>query len=210
MEFYEVLRKRRTIRDFTGQVVSDKLLAKVLDAGLQAPTNDHLRQLEFVVVKGKENISRLVADFDKNYDLVLDGIREEAAKGNLDADKYDMFMHAVPRQKRMLIESGCVVIPFFRQGGEPLLQPEKLHSLNYFASAWASLENIILAATAEGLVTCLHIPMGDETENIKKAVNSPEGYELTCLLAIGYQAPDAHICKQVSIDILDRIHENKW
>lgn len=38
MEFCEVLRKHRTIRDFTGQVVSDELLAKVLDTGLQAPT----------------------------------------------------------------------------------------------------------------------------------------------------------------------------
>ena len=38
MEFYEVLQKRRTIRDFTGQEVSDELLAKVLNAGLQAPT----------------------------------------------------------------------------------------------------------------------------------------------------------------------------
>lgn len=210
MEFCEVLRKHRTIRDFTGQVVSDELIAKVLDAGLQAPTNDHLRQLEFVVVKGKENISRLVADFDKNYDLVLDGIREEAAKGNIDADKYDMFMHAVPRQKRMLIESGCVVIPFFRQGGEPLLQPEKLHSLNFFASAWAAFENIFLTATAEGLATCLHIPMGDEVEQINRVIGSPEGYELTCLLAIGYPAYDAHICRQVQIDIHDRIHENKW
>lgn len=34
MEFCEVLRKHRTIRDFTGQVVSDELLAKVLNAGL--------------------------------------------------------------------------------------------------------------------------------------------------------------------------------
>ena len=210
MELYETFEKRRTIREFTGEVVSEELLTKVLNTAFYAPTNDHLRQFEFVVIRGQEQIAKLVADFDKNYDLVLDGIREEAAKGNIDKDKYDMFMHAVPRQKRMLIESGCVVIPYFKQGGAPLLQPEKLHSLNFFASAWAALENIFLAATAEGLGTCLHIPMGDEVEKINEVIGAPEGYELTCLLAIGYPKPDAHICKQVSIDIHDRIHEGKW
>ena len=210
MELYEVLEKRRTIRDFTGEIVSDELLTKVLNAALFAPTNDHMRQFEFVVVKGGENIARLVADFDKNYNLVLDGIHAEAAKGNIDKDKYDMFLHAVPRQKRMLIESGCIVLPYFRQGGCPLLQPEKLHGLNFFASAWAALENVFLAATAEGLATCIHIPIGDEVESINKAVGAPADYELTCVLAIGYAAPDAHICKQKEIDIRDHIHVEKW
>ena len=210
MELYETFEKRRTIREFTGEVVSEELLTKVLNSAFYAPTNDHLRQFELVVIRGQEQIAQLVADFDKNYDLVLDGIRAEAAKGNIDKDKYDMFMHAVPRQKRMLIESGCVVIPYFKQGGAPLLKPEKLHSLNFFASAWAALENIFLAATAEGLGTCLHIPMGDEVEKINEVIGAPEGYELTCLLAIGYPKPDAHICKQVEINIHDRIHEGKW
>ena len=210
MELFEAFERRRTIREYTGEVVSEELLTKVLNSAFYAPTNDHLRQFEFVVIRGQEQIAKLVADFDKNYDLVLDGIRSEAAKGNIDKDKYDMFMHAVPRQKRMLIESGCVVIPYFKQCGAPLLMPEKLHSLNFFASAWAALENIFLAATAEGLGTCLHIPMGDEIEKINEVVGAPEGYELTCLLAIGYPKADAHICKQVEINIADRIHINKW
>lgn len=210
MELYEALEKRRSIRDFTGEVVSDELLEKVLATAFQVPTNDHMRAFEFVVVKGADRIAALVADFDKNLHLVMDGIDEEAAKGNIDADKYDMFKHAVPRQKRMLIESGCVVLPYFRQKGTPLLRPEALNSLNYFASAWAALENVFLAATAEGLATCLHVPMGDETGSINKAVGAPEGYELACVIAIGYPTPDAHVCKQVQIDVKDRIHHGTW
>lgn len=210
MDFYKAIEKRRTVREYTGEEISDQLLEKIIRTAFYAPTNDHLRQFEFVVVKGREKISELVAGFDKNYNLVLDGIKEEAAKGNIDSDKYDMFMHAVPRQREMLIESGCVVIPYFKQNGSPLLQPEKLHSLNFFASAWAALENIFLAATVEGLATCLHIPMGDEVEKINSLVDAPKGYELTCLLALGYPKPDAHICKQVQINIADRIHYGKF
>ena len=210
MELYDVMEKRRTIRDFTGEIVSDDVLTRVLNAAFYAPTNDHMRQFEFVVVKGGEKIAEIVADFDKNYNLVLDGIHAEAAKGNIDKDKYDMFLHAVPRQKRMLIESGCIVLPYFRQQGCPLLEPGKLHGLNFFASAWAALENIFLAAANEGLATCIHIPMGDEVERINAMVAAPKDYELTCVLAIGYAKPDAHICKQKEISVRDRIHTDKW
>lgn len=43
MDFYEVLEKRRTIRDFSDREVSDEVLKKVLSTAFKAPTNDHLR-----------------------------------------------------------------------------------------------------------------------------------------------------------------------
>ena len=61
MDFYEVLEKRRTIRDFSNRKVSDEVLDKILSAAFKAPTNDHLRQFEFIVVRGHENISRIVS-----------------------------------------------------------------------------------------------------------------------------------------------------
>lgn len=47
-----------------------------------------------------------------------------------------------------------------------------------------SWENMLLAATAEGLGTVFHIPVGDEAEKIKEIVNAPEDYEFTCLLTM--------------------------
>lgn len=52
MDFYEVLEKRRTVRDFSDRKVTDEVLKKILAAAFKAPTNDHLRQLEFIVVRG--------------------------------------------------------------------------------------------------------------------------------------------------------------
>ncbi len=66
MEFYNVLEKRRTIRDFSGREVSEETLRKVLGAAFHAPTNDHLRQFEFVVVRERENIARLVSPVADN------------------------------------------------------------------------------------------------------------------------------------------------
>lgn len=66
MDLYDVLQKRRTYRDFSGREVSDEILRKVIGAAFKAPTNDHLRQLEFVVVRGRENIAKVVAPLAKN------------------------------------------------------------------------------------------------------------------------------------------------
>lgn len=53
MELYEVLKKRRTYRDYSDREVSDEILKRVIGAAFKAPTNDHLRQFEFVVVRVK-------------------------------------------------------------------------------------------------------------------------------------------------------------
>lgn len=111
-----------------------------------------------------------------------------------DKDKMDMFADALPKQQRMLMQSGLLIIPFFRQQTWPLLKPTEQSSLNYFASAWCALENMLLAATAEGLGTVFHIPVADEVEKIKKIVGAPEDYEFTCLLTMGYPGQKMPFC----------------
>ena len=209
MDFYQVLEKRRTIRDFSNKEVTDEVLVKVLSAAFKAPTNDHLRQFEFIVVRGQENITRLIAPVAENTkNIQQTGL--EATASIMDKDEHAMFTDALPKQQRMLIQSNCLILPFFKQKDYPLCKPTDQNSLNYFASAWAAVENILLAATAEGLACAFRIPIGNEPEYVKHLVNAPVGYEFTCFLAIGYAAENAHICKQKDIRVEERIHKNIW
>ena len=157
MDFYQVLEKRRTIRDFSDKEVTDEVLKKVLSAAFKAPTNDHLRQFELIVVRGQENIARLISPVAENTkNIQQTGL--EAAANVMDKDEHAMFVDALPKQQRMLMQSNCLVLPFFRQKDCPLCHPTDQSSLNYFASAWAAVENILLAATAEGLaLSLIHI-----------------------------------------------------
>ena len=209
MDFYQVLERRRTIRDFSGREVTDEVLEKILSAAFKAPTNDHLRQFEFVVVRGRENIARLVSPVTENTETIQQtGLK--AAAEVMDKDEHAMFVDALPKQQRMLMQSDCLVLPFFRQKDCPLCRPAGQSSLNYFASAWAAVENILLAATAEGLACAFRIPIGNESEHVKRIVGAPDEYEFTCFLAIGYAAENAHICKQKEVRAADRIHKNIW
>ena len=207
MELYEALEKRRTCRDYSDREVSDEILKRVIGAAFKAPTNDHLRQLEFVVVRGRENIAPIIDPLAKN--MAAFKLVHEADESD-DKDKMAMFVDALSKQQRMLMQSGLLILPFFRQKQSPLLKPVEQSSLNYFASAWCALENMLLAATAEGLGTVFHIPVGDEAEKIKEIVGAPEDYEFICLLTMGYPAADAFRPKQKEIDIGERIHTNVW
>lgn len=182
MEFNEVLEKRRTYRDYTNREVSDEIVKQVISAAFKAPTNDHLRQLEFVVVRGRENIAKVIDPLAKNMAAFKNLVHEVDESG--DKDKMDMFADALPKQQRMLMQSGLLIIPFFRQKTWQLLKPVEQSSLNYFASAWCAVENMLLAATNEGLGTVFHIPVADEVEKIKEIVGAPDEYEFTCLLTM--------------------------
>ena len=208
MELYEVLEKRRTYRDFSNREVNDEILNRIISAAFKAPTNDHLRQLEFVVVRGRENIANVIAPLAKNMEAFKKLVAEVDESD--DKDKMAMFADALPKQQKMLMESGLLIIPFFRQLTWPLLKPAEQSSLNYFASAWCALENMLLAATDEGLGAVFHIPVRDEAVKIKTILHAPEDYEMTCLLTIGYPAEDAFLPKQKEINIESRIHENIW
>ncbi len=208
MEFYETLEKRRTYRDWSDREVSDEILKRVISAAFKAPTNDHLRQLEFVVVRGRADIAKVIAPLAKNMASFRELVFEADDTG--DKEKMEMFADALPKQQKMLMQSGLLILPFFRQKQSPLLRPAEQSSLNYFASAWCALENMLLAATAEGLGAAFHIPVSDEAEKIKEIVGAPEGYEFICLLTIGYPAENAFLPKQKEINVQDRIHTNVW
>lgn len=53
MDFYEAVYRRRTIRDFAEKDVPADTVNRILQAGLKAPTNNHLREWEFVVLRSR-------------------------------------------------------------------------------------------------------------------------------------------------------------
>lgn len=95
MELYEVMEKRRTYRDFSDREVSDEILKRVIDAAFKAPTNDHLRQFEFIVVRGRENIAKVIAPLVKNMAAFKELVFEVDDSG--DKDKMEMFAEALPK-----------------------------------------------------------------------------------------------------------------
>lgn len=208
MEFYEVVEKRRTIRDFESIAIPTHIIERIIEAGLKAPTNDHMRDWHYVVIQDKSVIMKLL-------DIIPKGISEEDMNQliidwNLsDSEQQECYRNAVPKQHKMLLDASVVVIPLLKQKTD-ILHPDNISHLNGFASIWCSVENIFLAATAEGYACTLRVPLGDEGEWARDVLGYPEDYFMPCFLGIGKPKKDADIVKQKDIEVNERIHWDRW
>lgn len=208
MDLYSAINQRRTIRDFEDKEVDMEIIYRIINAGLKAPTNDHMRNWEFVVIRDKEQKAKIIDKIPKN--TTNEKLEDIAKAWNMtDACQREMYMDAIPKQYSMLYHAGSLILPYFKQNF-PLLEPESLSSLNYFASIWCCIENILLAATAEGLYATLRIPFNDEQSYLKEVVHHPDHYFMPCYLAIGYPAEEAIKVPQHNFDVKEKVHINCW
>jgi len=206
MGIYEAINTRRTVRDFEDRQIDMAIIEKIIGAGLKAPTNDHMRDWEFVVVN-KSKRAEILNILPKTY--AKSEVSEWLDSWSEDNIQREMYLDAVPKQYAMLYNAGCLILPFFREDGT-LLQPQSLSSLNSFASIWCCIENILLAAAAEGIFGVTRIPMEDEIQHIKNVINHPDDYVMPCYIALGYPSANATAPKQKEISVKNKIHMDIW
>ena len=73
--------------------------------------------------------------------------------------------------------------------------------MNPFTTIWCSIENIFLAATAEGLACSMRIPMNEEHEAVKKRLKVPATYMMPVFIGVGYADPNEKELEQTVPDL---------
>jgi nitroreductase len=207
MDVYEAMRTRHTIRDFDGRRIERPLLEQILEAGIAAPSNDHTKSWDFILVEGAERRMALLAGIKREVGEteVADFLEGWA----LEESQREMYFEAVPKQYRMLLTAGALVVPTFVQASS-LLKPESLSALNAFASMWCCIENILVAAAAEGIMGVTRIPFDEERPIIRRVLGIPEGRETPCYLALGYPERGAAAHEVPNRPIASRIRVDHW
>ena len=205
MEFYDAVSLRRSVRDFTDEKIPEKTLRRIVDAAYKAPANDHFRDWHYVIVTDREAKRELLEGVPKNL-TVRDVDRMTFISDPIQKESYRF---AVPRQYRMLFDAAAVIVPLMKKKVD-ILHPADLSDLNVYASVWCSIENLWLAATAEGYGCNLRIPRGDEEAVAQKALGFPDGYLIPCFIGIGRPAPDAVLTRQIDLHPDELIHWQKF
>jgi nitroreductase len=203
MDFYETVKRRRTVREFQSKPVEEEKLMRILAAGLKAPSHNHLREWEFILIKDFEQRKKIV---DLGV-MARDYSNEEAEKATATMSEWERpaYLAALPVQRRMLMSSPELLMICFRMK-KPLNECKTLYELNNFASVWACIENILLAMAAEGLYGVTFIPRG--TAPLKKLLGVPDDYEVATLIPIGY--PQEYSVRQKPVSLQEKIHHNEW
>ena len=204
MNIYEIIEKRKTCREFLDKNVSEEVIVKILEAGIKAPSNNHLREWEFVILHSKEE-KEYALQFAKEWTEQAMVNKLTAGNGSI---ARNMYTYAFPRQYSMLFDAPYVIIPFFK-GTSAFEEPKYINHLNPFASIWCVIENIFLTATAEGLSCSMRIPVIEENKKVAEILGAPSGWVMPCYIGVGY-AKETQSIEQVDCKIEDKIHFGKW
>lgn len=207
MELYEAIDKRKTTREFLDTEVEYEVIKRILEAGNKAPTWDHNRNWQFIVLR---------TDEEKEYAFS----EAKAVADKFDADRYlnmprpyqitlgqKMYGYAMPKQYTMLKEAPYVIIPLFKSKE---LNGEYVSKRNPFATIWCVIENIFLAATAEGLSCSMRIPLNKEHDTVKKKLKVLPTYMIPTFIGIGYANPEEPQLEQYKPDINKQIRFGRW
>ena len=206
MELYDAIYNRRITRDFQDKTVPEEVLERIINAGLQAPTHDHLRNWEFVILQDKKDKEAALQFIKKGVEPQLEILKQILVEGTA---QQKMYAIAMPRQYSMLMNSSHIILPFFKSNSG-VMNPTSVSSLNPLSSIWCVIENIFLAATAEGLACSMRIPVGEEGLNVAKVVGAPQDYLLPCYIGLGYPAEDKPLVEQVEYSAKQKMHFGKW
>ncbi len=72
MDFFEMIEKRRSVRRFTADAVTEEMIAKMLKAALSAPSSKNSRSSSFMVVDKPELLERISLMRDFGSALIKD------------------------------------------------------------------------------------------------------------------------------------------
>ena len=122
MEFYEVIEKRRSIRQFEDREIPKETLERILTAGLKAPSSNHQRRWELVTLTDRALIRELAQSLGvfRKIGFLDDDLKNPLAMGRCDdclryLEEYPIAIPSVGDQKlrmqwlAMLARNGFVL-----------------------------------------------------------------------------------------------------
>ena len=154
MELLEAINQRRTVRDFSKEEVPFEIIKKALEAGLKAPSYNHLRQWDFILVK--DPIIRLaLTQTEEMIEKVTDELKQNFQ--DYDSIAKDMYLDAIPKQKKMILTAPELLVVVYNPKTQ-VSESKRVYDLNCLASVWCCIENILLSFAENEVFGVTFIP----------------------------------------------------
>jgi nitroreductase len=199
----ELIRSRRSVRRFSDRAVSRKDIARLLEAARWAPSNHNRQPWRFLVIEDKQQINQLAEIVRQGLSEKLKSLPESAAAYAGEFTHYATFFSNAPVLLVVLHKQPVSVSAPLLAG---LKNPE-LVSGEPLSVAMA-VQNLLLAAQALGLGTCVltgPLLVGDA---LAKALDLPAGHDLTCLVALGHPAESPPPPRRKTIEQIAEFRNN--
>ena len=204
MELIEAIKQRRTVRDFSIDVVPLEIIEKALMAGLMAPSYNHLKQWDFILVN-EQSIRLALTQTEEMIEKVTDEMKQTF--NDHDTLAKGMYLEAIPKQKRMILTAPELLVVVYKPKTQ-VSESKIIYDLNCLASVWCCIENILLSLTENQVFGVTFIPKN--TYAIKKLLSIPQELEVAAIIPFGFKDSNAKIIPQKSVELKSRLHISNW
>ena len=169
MDLYETIKGRRSIRKFRPDPIPRESLDRILEMATWAPSGMNLQNWYFVIVTGDKK-EALVKIASRSYKHVEPVLKEVFAEKPVVVDATRKFFKGLGNAPVII----CAYYEPTRERGETSVQ-----------TVAAAIQNLLLAAHAEGLGACWMTGPVHEAEQIN-AFLGVRGKTLVAVIPVGY------------------------
>lgn len=199
-DVFEVMRTQRAVRHWTAEAVPDEVIERVIRAATWAPSGSNLQPWGFVVIREAER-----------RELIAEAIRESFRQFSGRLPDPDEIEDAT--QRRMIrgavnlfgnfAAAPVLIIPCLVAAQSPA--PEGLLA---GSSIYPSIQNLMLAARAEGLGTVLTTPQDGIMETLRSEIGIPEEALPVAIIPMGW--PDVNFGPVTRRPLEEFLHWERW
>ncbi len=168
----------RSIRKFKPDPVPDDVIKKILKAASKAASGSNTQPWEFIVVRDTETKARLTEPMLRTW---LQRLGSGPGMTGRMKDAYDDATEMLRHTKKVPVIIYCCI------NLERMSRSEEVR----YASIYPAVQNLMLAAHALGLGTCLTVHGSTATRGepeVKKILGVPDHVKIACLVYLGYPA----------------------
>jgi len=183
MNAYQAIVERRSLRRFNQVPIARPLVQKLLYAACLAPAPHHTRPWRFVLLETRQSRSRLAESMGVAWRSELEG-------DGVSAKQIDALL---TRSRRRIEDAPALVLACLVAEGLRAWPDARRRRAEFRMAAQSmgcALENIMVAAHAEGLAAFwISAPLFCQ-DAVREALELPAEYEAQALVALGYPAAD--------------------
>jgi len=204
MELIEAISKRRTVRDFSQKKVPSNIIEMALEAGLKAPSYNHQKQWDFILVNDINTRHKLT-----QTERMIEEVTEELEESLnvFEGLAKEMYLDAIPKQKKMILEAPELLVVVYKPKTQ-IKDSVGVYDLNCLASVWCCIENILLTLAENDIYGVTFI--SQNTDEVKKILGIPDNLEVAALIPFGYKKDGIRVFPQKDIDLNTKLHLNCW
>ena len=193
---FDAIYTQRAIRYLKPDPIPDKIIEKLVDAAIKAPSGGNSQPWKFIIIRDAETKRKIGTYYNKSWNQVYGNVETGPPlhpRVRSSATYLAEHFHEVP----------VLIMACIQHQGTPT-------TMGRGASIYPAVQNILLAARGLGLgstLTTLH--KGFEVE-IKEILGIPSNVETAAILPIGYLADDVKYGPTKRMPVDEVIFWEQW